>query len=107
MIKIWWFLWVAFLVGAKQTIKEKAIEADKHIHFIKPSDIQSTKDTWLIFFAVKWCGYCTRLTPKWLALQLNVTKSPFKGFHMAKIDCTDNEPSCLSHGIDGYPTIYL
>ncbi|KAL5033563.1 hypothetical protein BDEG_21567 [Batrachochytrium dendrobatidis JEL423] len=94
-------------------VDAQAIEADKSIEFILPSEFpvfMSRPGYQFIFYSATWCKYCKRLTPKWLKLQKRIVNEQSlvdANLHMAKIDCTNEEQFCTTNSADGYPTMFL
>jgi protein disulfide-isomerase A6 len=54
----------------------------------------------MVEFYAPWCGHCKRLQPEWEAAARDVTSVKW-----AKVDCTQNQSTCGTYGVQGYPTI--
>ncbi|EGF83656.1 hypothetical protein BATDEDRAFT_22535 [Batrachochytrium dendrobatidis JAM81] len=73
-------------------VDAQAIEADKSIEFILPSEFpvfMSRPGYQFIFYSATWCKYCKRHASDTLAY------------------CTNEEQFCTTNSADGYPTMFL
>lgn len=86
--------------------------ADREIHhtFIFEMEEFLQKGLRFVFFGIKTCKYCKKLTPDWLKLQKLAQYSPDLrnvDFEMTKIDCAEDLGYCADMGAKGFPTLIL
>ncbi|KAI8800832.1 thioredoxin-like protein [Cladochytrium replicatum] len=95
-------------------IDDRAEQADLSIEFVDDEVFEKevldpeSGISWIVFFGDKFCGFCKRLTPKWLQIQNLAKKYNVLATHrlrIAKMDCTEIHNFCAEQGSDGYPTI--
>lgn len=95
-----------------------AIESDKKITFMTPSQFHETimrkrhgTGVWMVFFGISSCPHCMALTPKWLEFQEKLKTEPEvyqKNLNIAKLDCSGRfEMFCDNLGLDGFPTVNI
>ena len=58
-----------------------------------------------VMFMAPWCGHCKRLSP--IIDDLAIKFAADEDVRIAKIDCSQFDSLCTSHGVDGYPTLFL
>ncbi|KAI8929631.1 thioredoxin-like protein [Entophlyctis helioformis] len=93
-------------------VNRQAEEADREIDFITPQQFDGfvKSGVRMVFYGAGYCKFCKRLSPKWLKLQKRIKADPVMqkaDVAIAKLDCSDEEAFCTSHGADGYPTLFL
>ena len=67
--------------------------------------LMTSKDMWFVEFYAPWCGHCKKLAPLWNELADHVKENLSGDYHIAKIDCTNNEAICEKYQVTGYPTV--
>ncbi|KXS10568.1 thioredoxin-domain-containing protein [Gonapodya prolifera JEL478] len=83
---------------------------DGAIHLLKDEEFAATtsKGTWFVFFGASWCPHCQHLTPLWEKLTDKLGPELKKNdFHIAKVECTENDGLCKRHNVKSYPTLIL
>ncbi|KAJ3113830.1 hypothetical protein HDU96_002872 [Phlyctochytrium bullatum] len=98
-------------VRLENEINERARAADAQIWHLNPTDFDKrvSANTWLIFYGVRWCKFCKRLSPRWLHVQNKFLEDGLlsKAFNLAKVDCTEAEDWCAAKNAEAYPSLYL
>ncbi|TPX15396.1 uncharacterized protein E0L32_004376 [Thyridium curvatum] len=67
-------------------------------------DFVKTNDLVLAEFFAPWCGHCKALAPEY---EEAATTLKEKNIKLAKIDCTEEQDLCSTHGVEGYPTLKI
>lgn len=60
-----------------------------------------------VMFTAPWCGHCKRLSPIIDEVAIKFASAGEADVRIAKIDCSQFDSLCTSHGVDGYPTLLL
>jgi protein disulfide-isomerase A1 len=72
------------------------LKKDTFDDFIKANDVVLAE-----FFA-PWCGHCKALAPEY---EEAATSLKEKNIRLVKVDCTEEQDLCQTHGVEGYPTL--
>lgn len=62
------------------------------------------------FFYTNWCGFSQKAMPEWEKFESAVKETPYFGtteVTPVRVDCEEDQATCLLYEVHGYPTIKL
>ena len=85
---------------------EAAAASESHVKVLTSANFEDEIKSGikLVEFYAPWCGHCKALAPEYESAAALLKDDAVE---LAKVDCTENQDVCGTHGVQGYPTLKL